>query len=172
LVVQQLIARGSGIEGDPGARYGPRRVQDTLREVGPFGLPPLDAVQRARLVRLFEQRVRQVGAFNKAGVRLLAGTDAPGVAPGWSVHEELALFVRAGMSPLQSLQTATLNVARYFEATDSAGTVEAGKVADLVLLDANPLDDIANTRRIRAVVANGRYFSRAALDSILQRAER
>jgi hypothetical protein len=98
---------------------------------------------------------------------LLAGTDAsPGfpLPPGVSLHAELALMVAGGVTPLLALQSATLNPAKMWHATDSLGTVAAGKLADLVLLDANPLEDIANTLRIRAVVANGRYFDRSDLD--------
>jgi imidazolonepropionase-like amidohydrolase len=76
------------------------------------------------------------------------------------------------MTPLEALRTATLNPAKFLHATDSLGTVAPGKLADLVLLDGNPLDDITNTMRIRAVVANGRYFDRAALDQLLAEARR
>jgi imidazolonepropionase-like amidohydrolase len=76
-------------------------------------------------------------------------------------------MVPMGLTPLEALQTATLNPAKFLHATDSLGTVAPGKLADLVLLDANPLADITNTAMIRAVVANGRYFDRAALDGLL-----
>lgn len=76
----------------------------------------------------------------------------------------------AGLTPLEALQTATLNPARVFAMADSLGTVEAGKLADLVLLDANPLEDIANTRRIRAVVADGRLYRRSDLDGLMAEA--
>jgi imidazolonepropionase-like amidohydrolase len=103
------------------------------------------------------------------GVRYLAGTDCgPGssLLCGVTLHQELQRFVQHGLTPLEALQTATLNPARMWHATDSLGTVAPGKLADLVLLDANPLADIHNTLTIRAVVANGRYFDRAALDHI------
>jgi imidazolonepropionase-like amidohydrolase len=109
-------------------------------------------------------------AMFRAGVPFMAGTDtAAGVHifPGFSLHDELGLFVRAGLTPMQALQTATRNPAQFLGRLDDLGTVEVGKIADLVLLDANPLDDIANTKRIRAVVLNGRYFDRAALDRLL-----
>ena len=85
-----------------------------------------------------------------AGVGLLAGTDFsnPWVVPEFSLHEELGLLVCAGLTPLEALQAATLNPARYLETTDSLGTSDLGKVADLVLLDADPLVDIGNTRRV------------------------
>jgi imidazolonepropionase-like amidohydrolase len=89
------------------------------------------------------------------------------VIPGYSLHQELELLVGAGLSPLAALQAATLNPARFLDAADSLGAVEPGKVADLVLLDADPLTDIRNTARIRAVIAGGRYLDRPSLDSIL-----
>jgi imidazolonepropionase-like amidohydrolase len=113
-------------------------------------------------------------AMFRAGVPFMAGTDTAAgvhVFPGFSLHEELALFVRAGLTPLQALQTATLNPAKFMNRLADMGTVEQGKLADLVLLDANPLDDIDNTRKIRAVVLAGRYFDRAALDAMLHGVE-
>ena len=110
-------------------------------------------------------------AMFRAGVPFMAGTDtAAGVHifPGFSLHDELGLFVRAGLTPMQALQTATLNPAIFQDRLAEMGTVEKGKRADLVLLDANPLDDIGNTRRIRAVVLAGRYFDRSDLDRMLE----
>jgi hypothetical protein len=110
-------------------------------------------------------------AMFRAGVPFMAGTDtAAGVHifPGFSLHDELGLFVRAGLTPMQALQTATRNPAVFLHRLADTGTIEKGKRADLVLLDANPLEDIANTRRIRAVVLAGRYFSRPDLDRMLR----
>lgn len=110
-------------------------------------------------------------AMFRAGVPFMAGTDtAAGVHifPGFSLHDELSLFVRAGLTPLEALQTATRNPAVFLGRLAEMGTVEKGKLADLVLLDANPLEDIGNTRRIRAVVLAGRYFSRDDLDRMLR----
>jgi imidazolonepropionase-like amidohydrolase len=110
----------------------------------------------------------------RAGVPFLAGTDTAAgvhVFPGFSLHQELALFVQAGLTPLQALQTATLNPAKFMNRLADLGTVERGKLADLVLLDANPLEDIANTKRIRAVVLAGRYLDRAELDRMLKGVE-
>ena len=102
-------------------------------------------------------------------VRFLAGTDLanPYIFPGFSLHDELGLMVEAGFTPLQALQAATIEPARFLGAADSMGTVAAGRVADLVLLDANPLDDIRNISRVHAVIAAGRLYRRAALDSLL-----
>jgi imidazolonepropionase-like amidohydrolase len=115
-----------------------------------------------------------VGALHQAGVPLLAGTDVgnPFLVVGASLHEELGLLRRAGLSPLEALRSATIDPARFLGATDSLGTIAPGKLADLVLLDADPLADIGNTRRIRAVVANGRYLDRQALDELLATARR
>ncbi len=104
-----------------------------------------------------------------AGVGILAGCDA--MIPGFCVHDELATMVGAGMTPLAALQTATINPARYLGRESTSGTVEAGRQANLVLLDANPLEDIANVRRIHAVIIAGRFFDRSALDQLLMRAK-
>ncbi len=88
------------------------------------------------------------------------------------MQDEAAFITAAGLSPLEALRTATLNPARFLHATDSLGSVAHGHVADLVLLDANPLVDIHNTRRIRAVVRAGHLYDRKALDSLLAKARR
>jgi hypothetical protein len=110
------------------------------------------------------------GELWRAGVPIVAGSDTPNplVFPGSSLHEELELLVGAGLTPLAALQAATREAARFRHQLDSQGTVEAGKVADLVLLDANPLEDIRNTRKIAGVVLAGRYLDRAALDGLLE----
>jgi hypothetical protein len=114
-----------------------------------------------------------VGAMNRAGVELLAGTDhgMPYNIVGFSLHDELALFVRAGLSPLEALRTATYNPAKFFGMLDSMGTIEQGKVADLVLLEANPLEDIRNTQKIAAVIIDGTFLKKADLQDILTRVE-
>jgi len=110
-----------------------------------------------------------VGRLNRAGVQMLAGTDCPNpfVYPGFSLHDELGLLVHSGLTPAEALRTATVNPAIFLGVTDSLGTVARGKVADLVLLDANPLADIANTKRISAVIQGGRLLDRKALDAML-----
>jgi amidohydrolase family protein len=127
-----------------------------------------DAVEKKVLQKQFEI----VGAMQKAGVPILAGTDTgnPFCFPGFSLHEELALLVIAGLTPVEALRAATLNPAKFFGLDQTLGTIEQGKIADLVLLDANPLLDIRNTQRINAVVANGRLFDRKALDKMLSEA--
>lgn len=112
--------------------------------------------------------------LHQAGVLLLAATDVgiPMLVPGVSLHEELGLLVEAGLTPLDALRTATINPAKVLGKLDSMGTIEVGKLADFVLLDANPLADIANTQRIRAVVADGRLYRRSDLDRLLATVER
>jgi len=108
-------------------------------------------------------------ALQQAGAGLLAGTDSgsEGVIPGFSLHEELGYLVEAGLTPYQALRAATVNAALALGQTDS-GAIAPGMRADLLLLDANPLEDIAHTRRIAAVVVNGVYLSRADLDMLLE----
>jgi imidazolonepropionase-like amidohydrolase len=139
-------------------------------------LSPYAASNVRRSPEVSEQRRRWhyrkldvVGLMHGQGVRLLAGTDNPGAHtyPGFSIHDELALLVRAGLSPLEALRSATLNPAQYLNAADSLGQVAPGYLADLVLLDANPLIDIQNTRRIFAVVLNGRHLDSSVLERIL-----
>ena len=124
--------------------------------------------------RFVQMELEMTLAMFRAGVPFMAGTDTAAgihIFPGFSLHQELALFVEAGLTPMQALQTATLNPAKFLGSTANMGTVEKGKIADLVLLDANPLEDINNTRKIQAVVLAGRYFSRAQLDEMLRGVE-
>jgi imidazolonepropionase-like amidohydrolase len=117
--------------------------------------------------RVFQMFVELVGVMNRTGVTLMTGSDLGSrwVSPGTSLHDELALFVEAGLTPMEALRAATFHPARFLRV--DAGTVEAGKAADLVLLDANPLDDIRNTRKIRAVILRGKLFDRSELLSFL-----
>lgn len=124
--------------------------------------------------KFIEKELEVVQLLHKAGVPFLAGTDTPPgvyVLPGFSLHEELQRFVAAGFTPLEALQTATLNPARFFQMEDRLGTIETGKFADLVFLDANPLEDIRNTQTVTGVILNGKYLSKADLQKILQRVE-
>jgi len=114
---------------------------------------------------ILAKQLEIVGAMQRAGVPLLAGTDV--VPVGFSLHDELALMVEAGLSPIEALQSATINPARYFGREKELGTIAVGKRADLVLLDADPLADIHNTRKISGVISRGRLLDRAKLDQIL-----
>ena len=160
---------------DPRAKYVPAYWKDVSWKKmsedvkASFGTDDL-ATRR----KFLDKELEVVQMLHKAGVPFLAGTDTqPGVYifPGFSLHEELQRFVAAGFTPLEALQTATINPARFFALEDQLGTVAMGKMADLVLLDANPLADIGNTQKIAAVIVNGRYFSRNDVQKILQKVE-
>ena len=112
---------------------------------------------------------RLVRGLRDAGVPLLAGTDdmVPVQLPGYSMRNELEQLNEAGLTPFEALQAATSNPARFLGSTDNAGTVVAGKTADLVLLDANPLDDINNAFRQDGVMLRGRWFPEAVLQRAL-----
>jgi len=105
--------------------------------------------------------------MHKAGVRIMAGSDFSdwGMVPGVDLHNELALLVEAGFTPMEALQAATIKPAEFLGKRDSFGTVEQGKTADLVLLDANPLEDISHSRKINVVVLGGKFFSVAAMSA-------
>lgn len=159
-----------GLADDARLRFVPPALAARWRE----GLAGTPGTQRA-YARLIE---RQGGPFlvaaERSGVGILVGTDAsdePYVFAGSGVHDEMELLVEAGLSPLEALRAATLNPARFLGATDSMGTVAAARVADLVLLDANPLEEIGNVRRIHAVVAGGRLIDAGERERLLRRAE-
>ena len=119
-------------------------------------------------LQVFKWRLAQIAELHQAGVPLLAGTDL-GMAyvfPG-DVTKELEFFVQAGMSPLEALRTATINPAKYLDKEKELGSIEEMKIADLVLLNANPLTDIRNVRQVHAVVLNGRFFDRERLDAMV-----
>lgn len=151
-------------------RFVPAAVRRNWEEMAESDLGRTIRELLAPIVPLQAENAR---LLHEAGVPLLASTDVgiPTLIPGISLHDELALLVEAGLAPLEALRAATLNPARVFGLADSLGTIEAGKLADLVLLDANPLEDIDNTRRIRAVVADGRVHRRADLDRLLAEVE-
>jgi imidazolonepropionase-like amidohydrolase len=143
------------------AQRWPRSQQGIMRT--------LDTEPRAVRARFVAYELDLVRKLHAAKVGFLAGTDMPAgvdLIPGISLHLELQRFVAAGFTPLQALQTATLNPAKFYNKTQDFGTVQAGRLADLVLLSANPLVDIANTQRIVGVIADGQYLSRQALTEL------
>jgi len=177
LVPTLVVLRAKAILDEPSLVRDPRlrAVPDLVRSAwggiraGQSGRPP--AYWREKRAR-FRGELALTDAAWEDSVPLLAGSDAGALYtyPGSSLHDELVQLVRAGLTPAAALRAATLGPAEFLGATDSMGTVAAGKVADLVLLDADPLADIRNTRSIRAVVLRGRLFGRAALDSLLRSA--
>ena len=159
------------IKDDPRLKYVPTSVRrewdpsDFLKQV-----PPERLLERKKI---FARYLELAGAMRKMEVPFLAGSDGPDpyVFPGFSLHDEMELLVKAGFTPTQSLQAATLNPALFFGKLDEYGVVEKGRVADLVLLDGDPTEDIRNTRKIDSVVLRGRLYSREDLDKILSRVE-
>ena len=116
-----------------------------------------------------------VGIMHQYGIGILAGTDFacdnPFTYPGFSLHEELKNLSGCGLSNGEALKTATINPAKFLNATDSLGSVSVNKMADLIILNKNPLDNIENTTNISAVISNGKYFNRTQLDTMLKEAE-
>ena len=152
--------RPAGVDPNARRRYAPPKEAGGIERQ----LPTLDEVPAPR----FRQAMRQAGRF-------LAGTDLSisrrWLVPGFSLHDELALFVEQGHSAAEALQAATFNAAQYRGALDDSGAVAPQKRADLVLLDADPLADIRNTSKINAVILNGRLLDRTKLDQLLAEGE-
>jgi imidazolonepropionase-like amidohydrolase len=123
----------------------------------------------------FQHALESVRMMHKEGVSIMAGTDTgasnQNMFPGFSLHDELSFLVQGGLTPLEALQCATLNPAKWLNRMDTLGTVEPGKLADLVLLDADPLQDIHNATKISEVFLGGKELDRATLDQILRNAE-
>jgi hypothetical protein len=159
----------SGFRADSRVRYTPSRLRSTWNPGKDFRMRGVTRDFYSARRTSFKSAKKAVKALSVAGVPILAGSDVRNafVFPGFGLHDELLLLVEAGLSPREALEAATLSPARFLNATDSMGTIEAGKLADLVLLKGNPLKDIQNTQRILGVVAGGRYFDRGSLDSLL-----
>jgi imidazolonepropionase-like amidohydrolase len=137
---------------------------------GAASLPASDWAARKETVR---KEKLLIGRMRRGGVGILAGTDSgnPYVFPGFSLHEELVMLVESGLTPMEALQAASVNPAKFFNQLASLGTVTKGKLADLVLLDGNPLADIHNTARINSVVVNGQLLRRDSLNEVIRRVE-
>lgn len=134
----------------------------------------IEAVPDTLRTGFYADFLREIGELHRAGIPILAGTDLPNpcLAPGFSLHDELEELTAAGLSNAQALAAATVGPARFFGAQDSLGTVAVRHVADLVLLEADPLLNIRNTKRIRAVVQSGRLFNRRELDAFVAETRR
>ncbi|HJZ69858.1 MAG TPA: amidohydrolase family protein [Blastocatellia bacterium] len=163
----------SDFRNDPRLSYVPGYLKSGMWGADPFGLKSRSADDNSAAKRVFQKSLEMVGAMRRAGVQIIAGTDTPNpfVFPGFSLHDELGLLVKAGLTPMEALQAATRNAAVYLGKFDAVGTIEKGKLSDLVLLDADPLADIANTKKINAVVVGGKLISRAGLDEMLSKVE-
>jgi imidazolonepropionase-like amidohydrolase len=170
-VRRTTLADPGQLDADLRLKYIPASVREDWRST--FAQRSASSSEMEQRKRRFQKTLEMVAAMQRAGVGILAGTDIlnPYVLPGFGLHDELALFVQAGLKPMAALQTATINPAKFLGVSDSVGTVEKGKIADLVLLEANPLEDIGNTQRISAVVVNGRYLPKKELQKLLAAAE-
>ncbi len=157
----------------PDFDYWPARIRDAYLRARTRYWSPASLAHRteARRRRYVEVRNRLLKAIHDSGGTIIAGSDTPEWlhAYGWGLHRELEAYVAAGLRPYDALRTATVNPARYLGASAEWGTIERGKRADLLLLSANPLDDIRNTTTIEAVVVGGRVLRRAALDAMIER---
>ncbi len=169
MVTPTLIAYRKLVEAlDPASPPDPHAAYVAASLVKEAAKQTPSAADRAELARTYAELAEVARQMIRDKVTLLAGTDLAGArVPGFTLHEELALFVELGMTPREALRTATATPAALLRAND-LGAVAEGKLADLVLLDADPLDDINNTRRIAAVVAAGRLLRRADLDALLR----
>ncbi len=129
---------------------------------------------RAMLRESLQVHMKLVQFFHQQGVPILAGTDVmkPYTFPGFALHDELSLLVDAGLTPLDALRTATINAARFLGREEELGSIEPGKLADLVLLDADPLVDIRNTAKIFGVVSNGTFYDSKTLIMLIDPAGR
>ena len=154
---------------DPRLKYVAPSVRQTWDPHADFRLKQRtkEDWNQARLT--YDLYVKVVGEMRREGVQFLAGTDVlnPFCFPGFSLHDELALLNGAGLTPMEAIQAATRGAADYLGILDSFGTVEKGKTADLVVLDANPLDDIHNTQKIAGMMIGGRYLPKASLEKML-----
>jgi len=169
------LAHDSAFRNDPRMKYIParQRLAWLADASGMVASDPSPAGRRSYM-DFYRKGLTLTNDAYRAGVPVILGTDAGDsfVFPGASVHDELGELVKAGLSPAEALRAATSTPAQYFDRAAEFGTVAPGRFADLVLLDANPLANIANTQRIRAVIRAGRAFERSALDSMLAQVER
>jgi hypothetical protein len=167
--VNRVISRPADTyANDPRLKYVSQDIIDYWTDRLPL-FTPVTPEQIAQQEAYFQALLRLVGAAHEAGLGIIGGTDClnPYVYPGFSLHDELDFLVRAGLSPRAALQAVTRDAARFLGREASSGTIAAGKVADLVLLDANPLADIRAVRRIDTVVTAGRVLGRAKLKRML-----
>jgi imidazolonepropionase-like amidohydrolase len=161
------------LRSDPRLKYMPAQIRTSWDPAtdSRFRQRTAEDFELARVV--FKKNLELIGMMRRAGVEFIAGTDTlnPYCFPGFSLHNELDLLVQAGLTPMEALQAATFNPARFLGKEKELGTVERGKIADLVLLEANPLQDINNTKRINAVVMGGRLITKAELGEMLAKIE-
>jgi imidazolonepropionase-like amidohydrolase len=163
IVIQRMISHADDpkLANDPNFRYIDRWSRDLEAAADEYD-------PERHLRPLHEYRAGIIDELHRASVGILAGSDQPG---GFTLHEELEIFVESGLKPLDALRTATINPARYLGREDELGSIAPGKIADLILLNANPLEDIHNTRSIETVIFQGHVLDRSQLDRMLEQLE-
>jgi hypothetical protein len=171
LAVLKAISDVPGVSDTAELKYMPRSAMLDERLAPPIEHPT--SAQIEAIQQRYKAGRRPIEALIRGGAKFVTGSDIPvaPLVPGFSVHHELAALVEAGLTPMQAIQAGTRSSAQAAGRGEQVGTIEAGKRADLILLDADPTQDIANTKRIRAVVTNGRLLDRVRLDSLLAGAE-
>jgi imidazolonepropionase-like amidohydrolase len=169
LAAHPLCGAADALAADPRSSLLPWTIRQTWTSMPAERIKPASTTAQG-LVPLYQHLV---GELHRAGVPILAGSDAPNpfVFPGSSLHEELALLVDAGLTPMDAILAATANPARFLGLFATHGTIEPGKAADMVLIEGNPLEDIGAVRTIAGVVLNGKFLDRNALDGLLKQAE-
>jgi imidazolonepropionase-like amidohydrolase len=158
LVVYEWLLHPSNVpfvQIEPGAAKLPQELEAPINN---SGVPP----ERAEAARANQELfLRIIGALHKAGLTIVAGTDQ--VVPGHSLRREIELYVKAGFTPMEAIQSATIVPARVMRMDKDSGTIEMGKFADMILIDGNPLDNVSNLRNTKFVITNGRIFECAKL---------
>jgi imidazolonepropionase-like amidohydrolase len=157
---------------DPNLKYVPQNLQKIWKQGRAESLANKtsgDFLLRAKLV---EASLKAVGDMHAVGIPMMAGTDStgPNLVPGFALHDSIADLVRAGFTPMAALQAATSKPAEFLGRSSEQGTIAPGQRADLVLLDANPLENIRNTQKIHAVILEGKFLDRATLNALLDKA--
>jgi imidazolonepropionase-like amidohydrolase len=167
------MADDPSLVNDDRVKYMPRQLRESWDPKTNY-LFTMAAMNRSYIKKQYQYDLDLVAALDKADVGIIAGTDTsnPYSMPGFSLLDELAHYVEAGLAPMAALQTATRNPARFLGKEKDMGTIEQGKIADLVLLEANPLEDIRNTKKIASVVFEGKLFPKSAIDGMLADAEK
>jgi predicted amidohydrolase YtcJ len=142
------------------------------QKMSPYTKSQIDNFAKSIRVRYFFE-LSLIGKMNEKGVKFIAGTDFPNpyVFPGFSLHDELSLMVKGGMPMPDALRSATLNPSIFMNKRADFGSVEIGKIASLVLLNKNPLENIENTKTIEAVIVRGKVYNRKTLDLMLKLAK-
>jgi imidazolonepropionase-like amidohydrolase len=165
------LADDPAFASNPNLRYVPRKTIEAWQAATKRYIDKVPADARKLYHDEYAVSLKMLKIFDEEGVKMLAGSDQGGawLVPGFALHQEFDELSAAGLSPLRILQMTTINAAEFLGRLDTMGTVEVGKDADLVILDADPIADAANLHRISGVVRRGVYFDRAALDSLLAR---